>query len=362
MGSFFHSAHCPGAELSLLTLKQELKKLILQNLAKKITTANIKKKSSCGCKEGVCRQHSPGTHQEHLAAAPTAGRRVSTELPGHTLPHTALNSHLRSTKHPSKHHRGIHAALRSHLQSGPPPMLCPPHKFRIPTPRPQTDPERKKPIGISAFENIYFTTVVSDNLAIFILVYIRTYDTQITMLKHKIIPSAVTAGMYRSSVVSSVTIHKVLTATSTYIQFKVWSFSNITKYIYVYIIIASQMHLYFDYGGFFVGFFFFVFFFLQSFFLCFQPWVPPHPTSSPHMSPPQPSCAPCTDHRLPSVLWRPTAPSPTNPTCEHYRLSHRPRCANAPFTSPFTPTRREGQKAAFPFLSRRLSPAVPPIC
>lgn len=241
-------------------------------------------------------------------------------------------------------------------------MLCPPHKFRIPTPRPQTDPERKKPIGISAFENIYFTTVVSDNLAIFILVYIRTYDTQITMLKHKIIPSAVTAGMYRSSVVSSVTIHKVLTATSTYIQFKVWSFSNITKYIYVYIIIASQMHLYFDYGGFFVGFFFFVFFFLQSFFLCFQPWVPPHPTSSPHMSPPQPSCAPCTDHRLPSVLWRPTAPSPTNPTCEHYRLSHRPRCANAPFTSPFTPTRREGQKAAFPFLSRRFSPAVPPIC
>lgn len=63
-----------------------------------------------------------------------------------------------------------------------------------------------------------------------------------------------------------------------------------------------------------------------------------------------------------SVLWRPTAPSPTNPTCEHYRLSHRPRCANAPFTSPFTPTRREGQKAAFPFLSRRFSPAVPPIC
>lgn len=43
MGSFFHSAHCPGAELSLPTLKQELKKLILQNLAKKITTANIKK-------------------------------------------------------------------------------------------------------------------------------------------------------------------------------------------------------------------------------------------------------------------------------------------------------------------------------
>lgn len=44
VGSFFPSAHCPGAELSLLTLKQELKKLILQNLAKKITTANIKKK------------------------------------------------------------------------------------------------------------------------------------------------------------------------------------------------------------------------------------------------------------------------------------------------------------------------------
>lgn len=33
VGSFFHSAHCPGAELSLLTLKQELKQLILQNLA-----------------------------------------------------------------------------------------------------------------------------------------------------------------------------------------------------------------------------------------------------------------------------------------------------------------------------------------
>lgn len=154
----------------------------------------------------------------------------------------ALNSHLRSTETSQQ-------TSQRHPCS-PPPMLCPPHKFRIPTPRPQTDPERKKPIGISAFENIYFTTVVSDNLAIFILVYIRTYDTQITMLKHKIIPSAVTAGMYRSSVVSSVTIHKVLTATSTYIQFKVWSFSNITKYIYVYIIIASQMHLYFDYGGF----------------------------------------------------------------------------------------------------------------
>lgn len=172
-------------------------------------------------------------------------------------------------------------------------MLCPPHKFRIPTPRPQTDPERKKPIGISAFENIYFTTVVSDNLAIFILVYIRTYDTQITMLKHKIIPSAVTAGMYRSSVVSSVTIHKVLTATSTYIQFKVWSFSNITKYIYVYIIIASQMHLYFDYGGFFVGFFFFcIFFFYSLFSFAFSHGFPPTPQAAPTCPPHSPAVPP----------------------------------------------------------------------
>lgn len=179
-------------------------------------------------------------------------------------------------------------------------MLCPPHKFRIPTPRPQTDPERKKPIGISAFENIYFTTVVSDNLAIFILVYIRTYDTQITMLKHKIIPSAVTAGMYRSSVVSSVTIHKVLTATSTYIQFKVWSFSNITKYIYVYIIIASQMHLYFDYGGFFVGFFFFCIFFFTVFF----PLLSAMGSPPPHKQPPHvpPTAQLCPLHRSPPAF------------------------------------------------------------
>lgn len=108
------------------------------------------------------------------------------------------------------------------------------------------------------------------------------------MLEHKIIPSAGTAGMYRSSVVSSVTIHKVRTATSTYIQFKVWSFSNITKYIYVYIIIASQMHSYFD-----CGFFFFVFF--TTFFLFLK-------TGSPHPAPPEvkysanaeriPSCRP----------------------------------------------------------------------
>lgn len=88
---------------------------------------------------------------------------------------------------------------------------------------------KEKPDGHFCIENIYFTTVVSDNLAIFILVYIRTYKTQITMLKQKIILSAVAAGMYRSSVVSSVTIHKVQTATSTYRQLKVWSFSNITK-------------------------------------------------------------------------------------------------------------------------------------
>lgn len=125
-------------------------------------------------------------------------------------------------------------------------------------PRPSDPPLLGRPSKEKAnvrfcIENIYFTTVVSDNLAIFILVYIQTYKTQITMLKHKIIPSAVTACMYRSSVVSSVTIHRVQTATSTYIQFKVWSFSNITKYIYVYIIIAFQMHLYFD-----CGFFFFI--------------------------------------------------------------------------------------------------------
>lgn len=88
------------------------------------------------------------------------------------------------------------------------------------------------------------------------------------MLEHKIIPSAGTAGMYRSSVVSSVTIHKVRTATSTYIQFKVWSFSNITKYIYVYIIIASQMHSYFD-----CGFFFFLFY--NFFFVVFKDGLPP---------------------------------------------------------------------------------------
>lgn len=122
-------------------------------------------------------------------------------------------------------------------------------------------------------ENIYFTTVVSDNLAMFILVYIQTYNTQITMLKQKIIPSAVTACMYRSSVVSSVTIHKVQTATSTYIQFKVWSFSNITKYIYVYIIITFQMHLYFDCDLVLVFFFSTIFFF--SFFKDGLP--PPHP-------------------------------------------------------------------------------------
>lgn len=121
-------------------------------------------------------------------------------------------------------------------------------------------------------ENIYFTTVVSDNLAMFILVYIQTYNTQITMLKQKIIPSAVTACMYRSSVVSSVTIHKVQTATSTYIQFKVWSFSNITKYIYVYIIITFQMHLYFDCD------LVLVFFFSTIFFFLFLKMDSPHPT------------------------------------------------------------------------------------
>lgn len=89
--------------------------------------------------------------------------------------------------------------------------------------------KKEKSDGHFCIENIYFTTVVSDNLAIFILVYIWTYKTQITMLKQKIIPSAVAAGMYRSSVVSSVTIHEVQTATSTYRQLKVWSFSNITK-------------------------------------------------------------------------------------------------------------------------------------
>lgn len=35
----------------MLTLKQELKKLILQNLAKKITTANIKKKAAVVAKK-----------------------------------------------------------------------------------------------------------------------------------------------------------------------------------------------------------------------------------------------------------------------------------------------------------------------
>lgn len=60
------------------------------------------------------------------------------------------------------------------------------------------------------------------------------------MLEQKIPPPPplLTACMYRSSVVSSVTTHRVQTATATYIQVKVWSFSNITKYIYVYIIIA----------------------------------------------------------------------------------------------------------------------------
>lgn len=162
------------------------------------------------------------------------------------------------------------------VAAGTPSPPAPPEPPRAPqgqqdiaqVPQPHADPavlrpSNPPPLGRSSkeeadarfcVENIYFTTVVSDNLAIFILVYIQTYKTRITMLKHKIIPSALTACMYRSSVVSSVTIHRVQTATSTYIQFKVWSFSNITKYIYVYIIIAFQMHLYFNCGFFFLTF------------------------------------------------------------------------------------------------------------
>lgn len=171
---------------------------------------------------------------------------------------------------------GLLGRGRTGAAAGTPSPPAPPEPPRAPqgqqdiaqVPQPHADPTALRPsdpppLGRSSkeeadarfcVENIYFTTVVSDNLAIFILVYIQTYKTQITMLKHKIIPSALTACMYRSSVVSSVTIHRVQTATSTYIQFKVWSFSNITKYIYVYIIIAFQMHLYFNCGFFFLPF------------------------------------------------------------------------------------------------------------
>lgn len=177
--------------------------------------------------------------------------------------------------------RGQGTSPRSH----PTPRTAPRHRVpRALPPGTSSSVQIRKEQADTHFciENIYFTTVVSDNLAIFILVYIQTYNTQITMLKHKIIPSAVTACMYRSSVVSSVTIHKVQTATSTYIQFKVWSFSNITKYIYVYIIIASQMHLYFHCGwvGFGLVYFLFCFLFYIFFFLFLK-------TGSPH--PPSPS-------------------------------------------------------------------------
>jgi len=62
--------------------------------------------------------------------------------------------------------------------------------------------------------------------------------------------------MYRSSVVLGATARSAQPATSTHRQLHAWSFPNITKYIYVYIIIALQTHLYFGCGssGLFLGF------------------------------------------------------------------------------------------------------------
>lgn len=66
-------------------------------------------------------------------------------------------------------------------------------------------------------------------------------------------------------------------------------------------------------------FFVWLFVFFTVFFPLLSATGSPHPTSSP-------TCP--TDHCLISALWCAPAPSPTNPSCEHYRLSPRdkPKC------------------------------------
>lgn len=101
---------------------------------------------------------------------------------------------------------------------------------------------------------------------------------------------------------------------------------------------------------------------------------PPH-KQPPHIPPPCTQLCLCTDHHLASVLCCATAPSPTDPTCEHYRRS--PQTTLRQRSRLHAPQQRgkaarvEGcfslsKQAALPFvppvyLYNRSLPSLPPI-
>lgn len=104
-------------------------------------------------------------------------------------------------------------------------------------------------------------------------------------------------------------------------------------------------------GGFFCRFFLLLLFFYSLFSFAFGHWFPPTPQAAPTHPPPCTQLCLCTDHHLASVLCCATAPSPTDPTCEHYRRS--PQTTLRQRSRLHAPQQRG--KAAFPSPSRQLS-------
>lgn len=104
-------------------------------------------------------------------------------------------------------------------------------------------------------------------------------------------------------------------------------------------------------GFFFCRFFLLLLFFYSLFSFAFGHWFPPTPQAAPTHPPPCTQLCLCTDHHLASVLCCATAPSPTDPTCEHYRLSPQTTlCQRSRLHAP-----QQRGKAAFPSPSRQLS-------